>query len=377
MNSILIVDDEKDNLEALNRLLRAQFNVTMTTSPFEALKLVQKNEYSVIVSDQRMPEMNGVDLLEKTKRFSPDTIRILLTGYTDIESVVEAINRGNIYRYVAKPWNPDELKVTLRQADEAFMLHKALESQNDALEMANEELKLALEELNRLDQAKARFLSLISHELNTPLTVLISFADLLAEKREALPSEAAKASVAISKVAKRFSEIISEVLTYVRLESGGNLRLQETDFKLLVEQAAGMLSAETEKKKLVLNISSPAELTVRCDIEKMKLAVSRLIHHAIENAPAQSEVKVSLTTEKNAVKCSVWRAGDTMDEGAFEPFVASNEPLHHHQNLGLGLAICKLILEAHGGEIGLESSQQSGTRIDLSLPGPKSAPHSH
>lgn len=177
MDPILIIDDERDNLEALKRMLRGQYDVSTTESPFDALRLIQSKLFHVIVSDQRMPEMTGVEFLEKAKKLSPLSTRILLTGYTDIESVIESINRGQIYRYVSKPWEPDELRMTLRQANEAFILKKALQDKNESLEKA-------LGELTLLDKAKARFLSLVSHELNTPLTVLNSFIELLSEQKK-------------------------------------------------------------------------------------------------------------------------------------------------------------------------------------------------
>src|SRR4051794_10330137 len=166
-----------------------------------------------------MPEMNGVELLEKVKNVAPSTTRILLTGYTDIESVIGAINRGNIYRYIAKPWDPEDLKLTLRQADEAFALRREIEKKNEALHESNGELKKALDSLRVLDRAKARFLSLISHELNTPLTILNSYAGLLFDRKSSLPGELQKAVNAVSDASLRFSQIISEVLTYVGLES--------------------------------------------------------------------------------------------------------------------------------------------------------------
>ena len=98
MDPILIIDDERDNLEALKRMLRGQYDVSTTESPFDALRLIQSKLFHVIVSDQRMPEMTGVEFLEKAKKLSPLSTRILLTGYTDIESVIESINRGQIYR---------------------------------------------------------------------------------------------------------------------------------------------------------------------------------------------------------------------------------------------------------------------------------------
>ncbi|MFM8314103.1 MAG: response regulator, partial [Deltaproteobacteria bacterium] len=122
LDPILLVDDEKDNLQALQRLLRGLFQVTLTTSPLEALKLISTQKFHVIVSDQRMPDMTGVELLEKAKKLCPQATRVLLTGYTDIESVIDAINRGHIYRYIAKPWDPEDLKLTLKQANEAYRL---------------------------------------------------------------------------------------------------------------------------------------------------------------------------------------------------------------------------------------------------------------
>lgn len=361
MNQILIVDDEEDNLAALNRLLRTQFVVTTTTSAFEALRLVQKNQYSIVLSDQRMPEMSGVDLLEKAKKFAPDTIRILLTGYTDLESVIEAINRGNVYRYIAKPWNPDELKVILLQAEEAYLLHKALESQNNALELANEELRLALEALQRLDHAKAQFLSLISHELNTPLTVLLSFSALLQEKRDSLPIDARKASEAIAKAALRFQEIVTEVLTYIRIESGGALRFENCDISSIVKEASQISDKERKNKRIVFSFSLRQNSHLLCDRDKMKLAISNLLASMIKQAPEDSEIKI----EVNESKISIWRKGQILASEAFNPLSNATKPLHHQQDLGLGLAICKLIVEAHRGSIEVHSTKEAGTTVSL------------
>ncbi|NBY19701.1 response regulator, partial [bacterium] len=163
----------------------------------------------MIVSDQRMPEMTGVELLEKAKKLSPLSTRILLTGYTDIDSVIDAINRGQIYRYVSKPWEPEDFKMTLRQANEAFLLKKELQEKNASLEKA-------LKELTLLDRAKSRFLSLVSHELNTPLTVMNSFIDLISESKKELPADFAKAMGSIQGASRRLGEIVKEVVDYVR-----------------------------------------------------------------------------------------------------------------------------------------------------------------
>lgn len=120
--TIVCIDDETHNNEALERLLRKKYTVHSTISPAEGLELIRKYQPSVIVSDQRMPQMTGVELLQKSIPLSPDSIRLLLTGYTDIESVIAAINDGQIYRYLTKPWEPQDLIITIDKAYETYQL---------------------------------------------------------------------------------------------------------------------------------------------------------------------------------------------------------------------------------------------------------------
>ncbi|NJL23925.1 MAG: response regulator [Calothrix sp. SM1_5_4] len=173
-HSILCVDDEVDNVDALERLFRRKYNVFRATSGKEALKVLKDNPVSLIVSDQRMPGMTGVELLAKSIDYRPDAVRVLLTGYTDIESVISAINSGQVYRYVTKPWDPVDLGNTIDKAIERYEMALELREKNAALEKA-------LRELRSLDQAKSNFMILINHELKTPLTSMLSFIELLRE----------------------------------------------------------------------------------------------------------------------------------------------------------------------------------------------------
>lgn len=368
LDPILIVDDEKDNLEALRRLLRNQYEVTITESPFEALKLIRKNTYHVIVSDQRMPEMTGVELLEKAKALSPVSVRILLTGYTDIDSVIGAINRGNIYRYIAKPWDPEDLRLTLRQANEAFRLRRELDEKNQILSETNDELKRALESLQVLDRAKARFLSLISHELNTPLTVITAFVALLSDKKNAFPKEIEKAIASLSSASDRFSHIVEEVLTYVKLGSEEKLSLQNFDLKKETEALQATLLPLLKAKPLEMSLSAGEKTETRCDPEKMRVALRKLLEDTISRAPSGTQLKVEISSEGKKLRYAVWREGEPVSEAAFTAFETAGQELHHHRNLGLSLAICKMIVEGHGGEIGLSSKAKTGTTITLLLP---------
>jgi len=121
----MVVDDEPDNLDLLYRTFRRDFQVYKADSALSALEVLdEQGEMAVIISDQRMPEMNGTEFLGKTVERFPDTIRILLTGYTDVEDLVEAINSGQVFKYITKPWNPEDLKLVINQASETYKYYR-------------------------------------------------------------------------------------------------------------------------------------------------------------------------------------------------------------------------------------------------------------
>lgn len=122
---MMVVDDEPDNLDLLYRTFRREFQVFKAESGLAALQVLEKEgEMAIIISDQRMPGMNGTEFLSKTVDRFPDTIRIVLTGYTDVEDLVEAINSGKVFKYITKPWQPDELKAVVQQAGETYKVIK-------------------------------------------------------------------------------------------------------------------------------------------------------------------------------------------------------------------------------------------------------------
>ncbi|WP_410211291.1 response regulator [Aquirhabdus sp.] len=113
---ILLVDDEERILRSLSMLLRTQYQIFATSDGHEALRILRQEKIHVIISDQRMPIMTGTELLSKAKEIAPDTIRILLTGYSDADAALDALNDGEIFRYINKPWGPKELRETIAQA---------------------------------------------------------------------------------------------------------------------------------------------------------------------------------------------------------------------------------------------------------------------
>jgi len=137
---LLIVDDEEAVLQALKRLFHRQYEVVTHTSGSAALEQLKQEPFDLIISDMRMPGMSGAELLKTCFRLYPDMIRILLTGYSDLESAIKAINEGNIYRYIAKPWDNDQLRTVVAEAIDTRDLRAANERLNAHIVDQNEEL---------------------------------------------------------------------------------------------------------------------------------------------------------------------------------------------------------------------------------------------
>lgn len=137
---MLVVDDEPDNLDLLYRTFRRDFRVFKADSGVDALAvLAREGEVAVIISDQRMPEMKGTEFLSQTVPEFPDTVRIILTGFTDVEDLVDAINSGQVYKYITKPWDPNELKSVVDRAADTYDL---LKQRNEDLERASQQTDL-------------------------------------------------------------------------------------------------------------------------------------------------------------------------------------------------------------------------------------------
>ncbi|MEM6319007.1 MAG: histidine kinase [Bacteroidota bacterium] len=133
---ILYVDDEQDNLTAFRAVLRRYYHILTAQSGAEALKMLAENEVDLVISDQRMPKMTGVELFEQISALYPDIIRMVLTGYSDVQSIIDAINKGKVNHFITKPWNVKELRLILDNALETYVLkvrNKALEQENSQL----------------------------------------------------------------------------------------------------------------------------------------------------------------------------------------------------------------------------------------------------
>lgn len=157
---IMIVDDEPANLRTLERLFRPDYQVVTAPSGAEALVLLEQHDVALLISDQRMPAMTGTELMLKTVAIRPHMVKILLTGYTDVGALIDAINSGLVYRYLTKPWNNDDLRLTVTRALEHYEMMKS----KHLLGMENQRLRARLGQINELAAEGLSQQSLVAKE---------------------------------------------------------------------------------------------------------------------------------------------------------------------------------------------------------------------
>jgi len=142
--NLLYVDDEENNLMSFKATFRLKYNVMIALSAAEAMQVLEKKPVEIIITDQRMPGMTGIEFLEKVLEKYPDPIRILLTGYADMNAVIDAVNKGKIYHYLSKPWNEETLDSTIKSAYEAYCKDLEIKTMNGKLATSNDQLEFLL-----------------------------------------------------------------------------------------------------------------------------------------------------------------------------------------------------------------------------------------
>lgn len=142
--NILYVDDEANNLISFKATFRIKYNIFTAISGPEAIKILENNNINIIITDQRMPEMTGVEFLESILEKHPEPIRLLLTGYADMNAVVDAINKGKIFHYLTKPWNEEELDMTIQRAFDVYKQRQEEKEMNEKLTVSNEQLEFLI-----------------------------------------------------------------------------------------------------------------------------------------------------------------------------------------------------------------------------------------
>ncbi|HET6252014.1 MAG TPA: hybrid sensor histidine kinase/response regulator [Tepidisphaeraceae bacterium] len=380
-HTILVVDDEPDVVKSVQDLLRLEYRVLGATRAKAAMDIMSSEEVHVVMTDQRMPDITGVEFLRQIRGDYPEAIRLLFTGYADIRAVIDAINQGNVYRYITKPWDPEELEATIRQAVERYDLLVERRKLIKNLQISNTELATANAELSRANELKRAFIQVASHELRTPLTILLGL-EQLALQQAIDPNPLRPLLMRIDMAGKRLQRIIDQL---VKMLSAGNfdkaLDRTPTDMAALLTDAAEEVRPFISLRKQTLDLRIPADLgMLGVDALKIRDCISHLMLNAVKFTPDGGRVTLAANRTPTGIEIRVSDTGTGIDSACltrvFEPFFTGFDVSHHssghyefgRRGLGLGLSIARAFIEMHGGTIACQSEVGKGSTFVIWLP---------
>jgi signal transduction histidine kinase len=373
-HTLLVVDDEPDVVKSIKDLFRLDYRVLGTTRPSEALEILGHNDVHVLLTDQRMPEMSGVEFLGKTRAEHPETIRLLMTGYADIRTVIDAINRGHVYRYITKPWDPEELQTIIKDAVERYDLIAERRSLVQKLQESNTRLQQS-------DELKTAFIRVASHELRSPMTILIG-AVRLAQKTPCLDELSQQWLGRIDRAANRLGHLVDELVSMLELgRFDQTLDRQPTDLADLINQAADDVRPFVEQRHQQLTVQTAPDLgAASIDAGKIRDALNHLLLNAIKFTPDGGTIALAAQRIDQSIELSVTDSGVGIDptnlSRIFEPFFTGFDVSRHSsgifefgkKGLGLGLSVVKAFVQMHGGQVAVQSVVGGGTTFTIRLP---------
>ncbi|TAN47876.1 MAG: hybrid sensor histidine kinase/response regulator [Methylococcaceae bacterium] len=367
MHTLLFVDDEQDILDSMRRTFHQGYNVITAVSGQAAMAIIDSTPLNVIVCDQRMPGITGDLVLKHAMERQPDSMRILLTGYADMESLVRCVNDAHIYKYLAKPWEPEHLRLTVVRALESQQLRVQLRRSNAALQEA---LQLA----EQANCAKSQFLSLMSHELRTPMNAIMGFAQLL-ESDPALNGEQKENVVIISQAAGQLLRLINDLLDLSKIVTGkARLSLQDLDVPALLQACVKLATPYAEQHRVSLQLSGAGGKNnrVRADHDRLRQVVINLLSNAVKHSPQGGNVQIHCSVSGGKLRIDVTDAGPGIaleqQNEIFNPFDRPGTDDTLAANTGIGLSIAKNLIEMMGGGIGVDSRPGEGSTFWISLP---------
>ena len=378
-HTLLVVDDEKDVVKSVQDLLRLRYRVLGATNAREGMDLMAQEEVQIVMSDQRMPEMSGVEFLSQVRGDFPEAIRLLFTGYADIRAVIDAINQGNVYRYITKPWDPDELQTIIDEAAERYDLIVERNKLLTLLQQQNRDLEKANTDLKRANDLKQAFIQVASHELRTPLAILLGATHLACE----FANEPVRPWLnRIEHAGQRLGRLVDQIVTMLvagKFETTLNRRA--TNMAALLNQAAEDIRPFIELRHQHLSLDVPADLgSVEVEPDRIRDGINHLLLNAIKFTPDEGSISLSARPIDQQIEIRVSDTGAGIDpanlERLFEPFFTGFDVSHHssghyeygRKGIGLGLSVVKSFIKMHGGTIAVESQVGHGTTFTITLP---------
>ncbi|MBN1115992.1 MAG: hybrid sensor histidine kinase/response regulator [Bacteroidales bacterium] len=385
---ILCVDDEIIVLEALKEQLRKALDdnyiIEIAESGDEAIEifneLVEEGmEIPVVIADFIMPVMKGDQLLEEIHKISPITKKIMLTGQASIEGVSHAINYADLYRYIPKPWEKEDLVLTIKEAIKSYSQENIILKQNQELTELNKNLEQKVVErtkqLEELNASKDKFFSIIAHDLRNPFNTLLGFTELIRDNIENFSQDQLKEYISILFESSRNSySLLKNLLEWSRSQTGTLKVIPEKfDLHKLGIEVLNLLEAHALKKDIEI-INEISEGTfVFADYNLINTVIRNLISNAIKYSSKGSQVVFNCKKKDSFIECSVSDSGVGISEQNIKKLFRidqnySTSGTDNESGTGLGLLLCKEFVEKSNGKIWVESELDKGSQFYFTLP---------
>jgi signal transduction histidine kinase len=386
---VYVVDDDPLVTDSLGTALRLEtpYEVETFNSATAALAAMPARPPEVLITDFKMPGLDGLALLRAVRQGYPDAVLMLLTGYADKESAIRAINEVGIFQYVEKPWDLQDLLLKIQAGLERRDLTLRLRAANADLERRNQELRRSLADLaraheelrlthDRLLQAErlaavGRVTSGIAHEIGNQLA-LVGYVEAIKRKAGAGDAEIAEFCDIILTSQQRLATMVGEIKDFTRVGGDGALEREPADVAQVVDDALSILryDPDVRKRQVARRPGDTAHPLARLHRGKFTQVVINLVRNAAQASPPGGEITVGVEEDREAqrVKLVIVDRGTGMPPDVVqrlgEPFFSTREG-----GTGLGVGICRRIVAEHDGELSFDSRVGEGTRVTVILPG--------
>lgn len=352
---ILYVDDEQSNLIVFEAAFEDEFNIHTVTSAEAALKFLESRLVPVVVADQRMPEMTGVEMFALIRKIYPHTQRVILSGFSDSDAIIDAINQGQVFQFVRKPWQRIELMAVLRRALDAH----DLSLQNSVLT----DRMLVSERSAMLGQATGR----IAHEMGNQLN-LLPLIELIEDEYRDDPQLQQLADVA-HQTYDRLTELIDEVKTFMKFEAEGETRLSPLNLAESLHELASFVRFNSGISSELIELDIRSEPVVAGNRLKLHQVLVNLVKNAADAIGDRADGRIRLVLDQSGDE-AILRVIDNgvgiPDEVCgkiWQPFYTTKGRCGN----GMGLDICRRLVELHQGSIRCESTGET-TIFEIRLP---------
>ncbi len=351
---ILYIDDEVNNLLAFQASFRRRYTIFTASSAAEGMSILnQEKDIHVIVADQRMPQTTGVEFFHVVRKAFPYPIRVLLTGYTDAESIIDAINKGEIFRYVKKPWKEIELQTAIQNAFELYSTRQQLKRKVSELQKTNDELN--------------RFVYSTSHDLRSPLASIMGILNLSKMENSVVDPNGYMGM--IETCVNKMDIFIQKIIEYYK-----SIRVDdektEIDFTKLLKESVEI--CKMQRPEVQFNISVDQQIKLVNDVFRISIIIDNLISNAVKyQKPTSDSPLVNISVKVDEYKATI----EIEDNGIgiveehlnniFKMFFRSTS---HVNGLGIGLYIVKEALSRLGGDISVVSTYGVGTLFRIVIP---------